>query len=122
MSSRIIRGVNPLFTILRSCVCSGGSMFSMSIRDISRPSGSGSSMSALPRHDENVALSRLTVSRSSWRVMHQKCGRGEPSGYGCLKTGASRRRSSNCSCGTPGTKVSGSYRSMSASSTVPPQN
>ena len=72
ISERIIFGVKPLLTILRSCVCSGGSMFSMSMRDMARLSGSGSSMRAEPRHDEKMALSRLTATRSSWRVTHQK--------------------------------------------------
>ena len=64
MSSRMRRGVKPLFTILRSFVCSGGSMFSIIRRFWLEASGSMSSRSAVPVHDENslrVAVHRDDV-------------------------------------------------------------
>src|SRR5262249_9409163 len=59
----------------------------------------------------NVVWSRATRAMSACRVSAQKPG---PFASRCRNTGASRRRSANCSCGTPPMYASGSAMSMSS--------
>src|SRR4029450_14021476 len=60
----------------------------------------------------NVAGSRATRTMSSCRVSAQNPG---PFGSGCRNTGASRRGSANCACGTPARYASGFAMSISSS-------
>ena len=68
----MVRGVKPLFTILRSRVWSGGSMLSIIRRWPTRSSSEWLSYSTPPLLEENVLASRFTVTMSSCRVTAQK--------------------------------------------------
>src|SRR5580693_388638 len=92
-------------TILRSLVCSGGSV-SMIVRRAAMSSSVGSSKET-PRLEENVATSRLAATMSAYRCTDQK-----PDPWsGNHATGAWSRSRANSSYGTPRTHMSRSVRS-----------
>ena len=94
-------------TILRSLVCSGGSV-SMIVRRAAMSSSVGSS-NETPRAEENVRTSRLAATMSEYLCTPQKP---EP-WSGDHATGASRRSRANSPYGTPR-----AHRSRSVRSTV----
>ena len=96
---------NVLATILRSLVCSGGSV-SMMVRRAAMSSSVGSSKDT-PREEENVVTSRLAATMSEYLVTDQNP---DPSS-GDQATGASWRSRANSPYGTARAHMSRSVRS-----------